>query len=156
MAFELLAALNTEWYPLSWWRGAKNTPLKHQEGDEGTPLKDSKLGALLIMYSLLRDAYVSKLIYFAKEKLKGIFSINNCILYSARKKRKQQKKWKLCIYYEETQQTSNWKLSSKMNITNSLIKTTKHCNYSSSSPPSPTHKVCVCERERQGETYMHM
>ena len=26
MACERLAALNTEWYPVSWWRGGENTP----------------------------------------------------------------------------------------------------------------------------------
>ena len=31
MAFEGLAALNTEWYPLSWWRRGENTPKKAEE-----------------------------------------------------------------------------------------------------------------------------
>ena len=46
MACEGLAAVNTKWYPLSWWKGGWKCPLEHQEGGEGTPLKDSKLGAL--------------------------------------------------------------------------------------------------------------
>ena len=48
MACEGLAALNTEWYPQSWWRGGKNTPKTLRRG-ECTPLKDSKLEALIVI-----------------------------------------------------------------------------------------------------------
>ena len=39
MACEGLAALNTEWYPLSWWRGGENTPYNIKKGVKVPPWK---------------------------------------------------------------------------------------------------------------------